>query len=75
MAVDRNTHVGCAIIRFTRPDYPYVYIYNIACNYASVYALDTPVYEIGYPASGCKTGKNPVYPGLCSTREKIDPNY
>ncbi|XP_037952364.1 antigen 5 like allergen Cul n 1 [Teleopsis dalmanni] len=75
MVVDRNTHVGCSIMRFTRPDYPIVYIYHIVCNYGSIYALETPVYTIGYPASRCKTGKNPHYPGLCSVKEQINPNY
>ncbi|XP_049308689.1 scoloptoxin SSD976-like [Bactrocera dorsalis] len=75
IAVDRNTHVGCGIIRFTRPDVPYVYIYNMVCNYASIYALDTPVYTVGQPGSRCLTGKNPYYPGLCSENEPINPNY
>ncbi|XP_055911692.1 antigen 5 like allergen Cul n 1-like [Eupeodes corollae] len=75
IVVDRNTHVGCAAIRFTRPDYPHVYIVNIACNYASIYALDTPVYRVGKPVSKCRTGRNPYYPGLCSKKEKYNPNY
>ncbi|XP_067632564.1 venom allergen-1 [Eurosta solidaginis] len=75
IAVDRNTHVGCGIIRFTRPDVPYVYIYNMVCNYASIYALDTPVYTVGQPATRCLTGRNPYYPGLCSINEPINPNY
>lgn len=75
IAVDRNTHVGCGIIRFTRPDVPYVYIYNMVCNYASIYALDTPVYTVGQPGSRCLRGKNPYYPGLCSVNEPINPNY
>lgn len=75
MMVDRNSRIGCSIMRFTRPDYPYVYIYNVVCNYASIYALDAPVYVKGRPASRCTTGKNPFYPGLCSTREQYSPNY
>ncbi|KAL7736959.1 hypothetical protein ACLKA6_008820 [Drosophila palustris] len=75
MMVDRNSRIGCSIMRFTRPDYPYVYIYNVVCNYASIYALDAPIYDAGRPASGCHTGKNPFYPGLCSTRESYSPNY
>lgn len=75
MMVDRNSRIGCSIMRFTRPDYPYVYIYNVVCNYASIYALDAPVYVKGRAASRCTTGKNPFYPGLCSTREQYSPNY
>ncbi|EDW72384.2 uncharacterized protein Dwil_GK20747 [Drosophila willistoni] len=73
--VDRNTHVGCAMMRFTRPDYPFLYIYNTACNYASVYAIGVPVYKVGEPASECKTGSNPSYPALCSAKEVFNPNY
>ncbi|XP_068147157.1 antigen 5 like allergen Cul n 1 isoform X1 [Drosophila tropicalis] len=75
MAVDKNYAVGCSIMRFTRPDYPSVYIFNFVCNYASIYALDAIVYEKGYPTSRCHTGRNPFYPGLCSTREEFDPNW
>ncbi|XP_067634348.1 venom allergen-1-like [Eurosta solidaginis] len=75
MMIDRNTHVGCAMSRYTHPTYPFLYIYNTACNYASKYALDTPIYRVGKPASECITGPNPHYPGLCSKREKYNPNY
>ncbi|XP_030376310.1 scoloptoxin SSD976 [Scaptodrosophila lebanonensis] len=73
--VDRNTHVGCAMMRFTNPDYPFLYIYNTACNYASTYAIGVPVYRLGEPTSECKTGANPLYPALCSTNEQYNPNY
>ncbi|XP_073811673.1 antigen 5 like allergen Cul n 1-like [Musca autumnalis] len=73
--LDRNTHVGCSLIRYTRPEYPYLHIYNFACNYATVYAYDVPVYATGKPASKCKTGRNPKYPGLCSVKEAYNPNY
>ncbi|XP_014093978.2 antigen 5 like allergen Cul n 1 [Bactrocera oleae] len=73
--VDRNTHVGCAVIRYTNPSFPFFHIYNMACNYASKYAIGVPVYSIGEPASECKTGRNRNYPGLCSTKEKYNPNY
>lgn len=75
MVVDKTFRVGCGIIRFTRPDVPFVYVYNVVCNYASIYALDAPVYEVGYPTSKCTTGKNPYYPGLCSTKEEYNPNW
>ncbi|XP_036330935.1 antigen 5 like allergen Cul n 1-like [Rhagoletis pomonella] len=75
MMIDRNTHVGCAMSRYTHPAYPFLYIYNTACNYASKYALETPVYRVGASASECTTGPNPKYPGLCSAKEKFNPNY
>jgi len=75
MNVDKNFAIGCSIMRFTRPDYPSVFIYNFICNYASLYALGAPVYETGRAASRCTTGKSHFYPGLCSTREVYDPNW
>ncbi|XP_043644654.1 antigen 5 like allergen Cul n 1 [Drosophila teissieri] len=75
MSVDKNFAVGCSIMRFTRPDYPSVYIYNFICNYASLYALGAPVYETGRAGTHCTTGRSPFYPGLCSTREVYDPNW
>ncbi|XP_017836482.1 antigen 5 like allergen Cul n 1 [Drosophila busckii] len=75
MVVDKSAKIGCAILRFTRPDHTYGYVYNVVCNYSSIYALDAPVYEVGRTASRCQTGRNPLYPGLCSTREHYDPNW
>lgn len=63
------------MIRYTHREYPFLYIYNLACDYASIYALDVPIYLAGEPASGCETGPNPKYPALCSTREVYNPNY
>lgn len=73
--MDRNTHVGCAMMRFTNPQYPFLYIYNTACNYASTYAVGVHVYKVGEPASECLTGANPKYPALCSLKEQYNPNY
>lgn len=73
--VDRNAHVGCAAIQFTDYNYPMYQRVNIACNYGSVYSGVLPVYEPGIPTSKCKTGKNLRYQGLCSEKEKINPNY
>ncbi|XP_061402291.1 antigen 5 like allergen Cul n 1-like [Musca vetustissima] len=75
MIVDRNIRLGCAIMQYTRPDYPYVHVYHVVCNYASVYALGAPLYNVGRPGSGCITGVNPRYPALCSVKEYFDPNY
>ncbi|XP_037825584.1 antigen 5 like allergen Cul n 1-like [Lucilia sericata] len=75
MAVERNTFIGCAIMRFTRSDHTEFHIFHVVCNYSSTYAVDTPVYKAGEPASDCKSGKNPQYPALCSEKEEVDPNY
>ncbi|XP_055371242.1 antigen 5 like allergen Cul n 1-like [Condylostylus longicornis] len=72
--VDRNTHVGCAAVRFSVKDYPFYYRINIVCDYASVHSSETPVYESGVPASKCTTGSNAYYPGLCSPQEYFNPN-
>uniref|UniRef100_A0A1I8PAQ2 SCP domain-containing protein n=1 Tax=Stomoxys calcitrans TaxID=35570 RepID=A0A1I8PAQ2_STOCA len=73
--LDRNTHVGCSMIRYTHPAYTHLYIYNLACDYASIYAYNIAVYEAGEPGSGCLTGTNPKYPALCSLQESYNPNY
>ncbi|XP_075169036.1 antigen 5 like allergen Cul n 1-like [Haematobia irritans] len=73
--VDRNIRVGCAILQYTRPDFLHVNVYHVVCNYASVYALGAPLYNVGAPGSGCITGVNPQYPALCSVNEVFDPNY
>ncbi|XP_061402289.1 antigen 5 like allergen Cul n 1-like [Musca vetustissima] len=75
LVLERNTHVGCSMIRYTRPEYPYLYIYNFACNYATVYAYDVPIYTVGRPGSKCRSGINSHYPGLCSPEEVYNPNY
>uniref|UniRef100_A0A1A9WJY1 SCP domain-containing protein n=1 Tax=Glossina brevipalpis TaxID=37001 RepID=A0A1A9WJY1_9MUSC len=75
LILDRNTHVGCEILRFTPSHHPISFVYHIVYNYASVYALDAPLYEVGYPDVKCKTGRNSNYSALCSIKEFFDPNY
>lgn len=41
----------------------------MACNYAVSNIRGVPIYEEGEPASECKSGINPYYPGLCSANE------
>ncbi|XP_002025425.2 venom allergen 5 [Drosophila persimilis] len=66
MARDNNTFVGCAALRFVRrkvePDF------LMACNYASNYAVDHPIYR--EKALGCQAGTDPKYPPLCRTGEQ-----
>lgn len=49
-------------------------IYNQTLNsfHCSAGNLQTyPIFSLGAPASLCKTGKNPKYPGLCSEKEDM----
>lgn len=72
MVNDRATDVGCALVRFTKDDLFHVYF---TCNYGSNNRLEQKVYETGPHCSGCTTGCNKMYSGLCSNDEKIDPNH
>lgn len=42
----------------------------LTCNYALGNGPHEMVYEPGPAASGCESGTNPEYPGLCSVDEK-----
>lgn len=33
--------------------------------------MNYPIFNFGPPASHCKTGKHPKYPGLCSEKEDL----
>lgn len=75
MITDRSTQIGCGISsyqsksgRFTMTNY------LLACNYASTNMIGWPVYKSGTKASGCLSGSDQVYPGLCASKENIDPN-
>lgn len=70
MAYDRATHVGCAFARYTNNYKTGLF----ACNYSSGNIKGYKVYSCGLPATGCRFGKNPNYPALCSVNEPIDPN-
>lgn len=60
--------MGCAVTRFTdkAANMPYN---QICCNYAVANVQGQPIYIDGKTASGCKTGTNSKYPGLCSEKE------
>ncbi|EDV51291.1 venom allergen 3 [Drosophila erecta] len=66
MARDNNTFVGCAALRFEKPaGHPQ---FLLACNYASNYVPDWPVYK--EKAIGCQSGSDPKYPSLCKAGEQ-----
>lgn len=71
MICDRVTEVGCAIGKYTDNLWNTILI---TCNYSSANILGYKIYSSGQTASKCETGKNVMYPGLCSERENRNPN-
>ncbi|XP_055610859.1 antigen 5 like allergen Cul n 1-like [Uranotaenia lowii] len=69
VVADRSDRIGCAIVQWTEKPFTKVYL---VCNYARTNVIGTPVYTAGQAASQCTTGANTNYPGLCSTKEKVD---
>ncbi|XP_035794998.1 antigen 5 like allergen Cul n 1-like [Anopheles albimanus] len=71
MISDRSTSVGCGIVLYPQKLGDFVFKQVLyACNYAITNIVGQPVYRRGtVAASGCVTGPNPAYPGLCSGAE------
>ncbi|XP_055606865.1 antigen 5 like allergen Cul n 1-like [Uranotaenia lowii] len=65
---DRADRVGCAISTWTVAPWNNLLL---ACNYALTNILGAPTYVKGTTASGCTTGKNAQFPGLCSPSEVV----
>lgn len=65
---DISYKVGCGMSKFD--DQNGFRRALIACNYAVANTVNFPIYDEGTTASGCKSGTNTKYPGLCSTNEK-----
>uniref|UniRef100_A0AAG5D928 Venom allergen-1 n=1 Tax=Anopheles atroparvus TaxID=41427 RepID=A0AAG5D928_ANOAO len=70
MASDRTWKVGCAMQNWIEGGLWNTYYF--ACDYSFTNLIDEPVYVGGRTASGCTTGENTVYPGLCSTNEVVE---
>ncbi|XP_052862399.1 antigen 5 like allergen Cul n 1-like [Anopheles cruzii] len=69
MASDRAWKMGCAIQNWVEGG---LWItYYLVCNYSFTNIVGQPVYVRGTTVSGCTTGYNPLYPGLCSVEESI----
>lgn len=67
--------IGCAAAKFL---YDYDGLKNavmLTCNYALGNRAHEMVYEPGQTSSGCDTGTNPKYAGLCSVNEKWNHFY
>ncbi|XP_067637161.1 venom allergen-1-like [Eurosta solidaginis] len=72
MVMDRNNRLGCGASLFVN-DFGVNVLFT--CNYARRLLCNKPIYRSGKKGgSGCKSGKNPNYPNLCSTEENVDPN-
>lgn len=71
---DNAFKVGCAIAKYYDPSKKDTRNL-LACNYA-VANIDTySIYDEGPTASGCTSGTNPTYPGLCSEDEVYEAYY
>lgn len=69
---DQAYEVGCAITKFKQSGF---FMSYVVCNYAVTNMGNEPIYAAGATASGCTTGTNSQYPGLCSENEKFTGVY
>ncbi|KAH8415522.1 hypothetical protein KR222_001636 [Zaprionus bogoriensis] len=65
IARDNNTHVGCAAMRYTKGPLDY---FLLACNYASNFVAEYPVYRI--KSLNCQNGVDRSYTSLCKAGEQ-----
>ncbi|KAH8266214.1 hypothetical protein KR038_009311, partial [Drosophila bunnanda] len=63
MAVEGNSHVGCAGVRYVVDNMTH---FKLTCNYARAPMCGQPIYE---SIPGCESGKNEKYSALCSPKE------
>ncbi|XP_001359938.3 antigen 5 like allergen Cul n 1-like [Drosophila miranda] len=69
---EKNTHVGCAAVRFSRDFYNH---FVLTCNFATSNIIGQPVYTPGEKATtGCKNryGAAFDFPNLCYAKEIYD---
>lgn len=64
MAVENNTHVGCAGLRYVAKKITY---FKLTCNYAEDFMCGKPIYH--FRPMGCLTGPNKQYKALCNKKE------
>ncbi|XP_031624787.1 antigen 5 like allergen Cul n 1-like [Contarinia nasturtii] len=65
---DRQTHVGCAAVKFRKKRFYYFYL---VCNYAMRVLPRRQIYETGVPYTGCVAGRSIDYPSVCAKNEPI----
>ncbi|KAH8235163.1 hypothetical protein KR032_009388, partial [Drosophila birchii] len=63
MAVEGNSHVGCAGVRYMVNKKT---LFKLTCNYARAPVCGQPIYQAN---PGCEAGKNEKFSSLCSTKE------
>uniref|UniRef100_A0A023EMP6 Venom allergen-1 n=1 Tax=Aedes albopictus TaxID=7160 RepID=A0A023EMP6_AEDAL len=74
MVNDRVTMVGCSLVHYvTYPNGEETLNYYFVCNYSMANVIGGRVYTKGTTGSNCKTGQNPNFKGLCSSKEKVEP--
>ncbi|XP_017841235.1 antigen 5 like allergen Cul n 1 [Drosophila busckii] len=64
MAVENNTHVGCAGVRYLTKQLTH---FKLTCNYAEDFVCGKQIYHTR--SSACQTGPNPHHKALCSKKE------
>lgn len=73
----KQTLIGCNYRLFFNIIYWFIksmqlqLINIIKFNYSAGNTIGNPIFTFGPPASLCKTGKNPKYPGLCNPKEDV----
>lgn len=70
---DDSFKVGCSIAKYSEPSGGKKSL--MACNYGVGNLQDNPIYQEGETASGCTSGMNPKYTGLCSEKEIYEAIY
>ncbi|XP_062553203.1 antigen 5 like allergen Cul n 1-like isoform X2 [Armigeres subalbatus] len=68
---DRTSRIGCAMVSYNRQRFINKLL---VCNYGLTNIVNQPVYVAGNSCSGCTTGCNSQYPGLCNTAENVRNN-
>ncbi|EAT46091.1 AAEL002693-PA [Aedes aegypti] len=68
---DRTSRIGCSMVSYNKNGF----INKLfVCNYGVTNIINQPVYVAGNVCSGCITGCNRVFPGLCNTAERVSNN-
>ncbi|XP_036674524.3 tabinhibitin 2-like [Drosophila suzukii] len=71
LMADRNTHMGCAAVKFSYQRFNYLYL---SCTFATVNILEAPIYRVAKnPGVFCKE-RDEDYKNLCSTSEEYPEN-
>ncbi|XP_070073563.1 tabinhibitin 7-like isoform X1 [Drosophila takahashii] len=71
LMADRNTHMGCAAVKFSYQRFNYLYM---SCTFATVNILEAPIYRVAQkPGIFCKE-RDEYYKNLCATTEEYPEN-